>query len=96
MVIGSLRRTLDQTRAVPGCLGSHILSDIDDGSDLRIVEDWSDMQTLRSHLRSPLFKVVLSALECTSDPPEVEFDVVSGKLGMDFILSCRVPGETPV
>ena len=96
MVIGSLRRMLDQTRALPGCTQCHILTDVDNGNDLWIVEDWSDMQALRSHLRSQQFKVILSALECTTEPPEVDFDVASSRLGMDFILACRSQGEVEV
>ena len=92
MVIDSLRRLLVQTRVLPGCIRCHILSDVDNTNELLVIEDWSDMQALRSHVRSQQFRVILSALECTTEAPEVDFEVASTNLGMDFIRACRTSG----
>ena len=66
--------------------------DIDDDNLLVLIEEWADMQSLRTHVGADIFKVVLAALDCASEEPEVRFDTVSDTRGMSFIDACRRHG----
>jgi quinol monooxygenase YgiN len=91
-VLGSLRQIMGETRAWPGCLNCHLCMDVEEGTLLVLMEEWADMQSLRDHVRSDSFRVVLSALDYASKPPEVRFDTIASSRGMEFILACRQAG----
>lgn len=88
-VVCSLRRILAQTRVLPGCVCCQLCTDVEDANKLVLIEEWADVQSLRTHLRADSFRVVLSALDYAIDPPEVRIDTVAESRGMDFITLCR-------
>lgn len=88
-VVCSLRRILSQTRVLPGCVSCQLYADVEDDNRLLLIEEWADVQSLRAHLRSDDFRVVLSALEYAANSPEVRFDTVADSKSMDFIALCR-------
>lgn len=94
-VLRSLRSIIDETRARPGCISCHLCIGAETENDspvLTLIQGWSDLQSLKDHVRSDNFRVVLSALDYASEPPEVRFDSVSDTRGMGFILACRQTG----
>lgn len=88
-VLRSLRQIVGETRAWPGCRSCHLCTDIEERTLLVLMEEWADMQSLREHIRSDSFRVVLSALDCASDQPEVRFDTIASSMGMELIAVCR-------
>jgi quinol monooxygenase YgiN len=88
-VLRSLRRIVGETRARPGCLSCRLCTDVEERTLLLLMEEWADMQSLRDHVRSDGFKVVLSVLDCASGQPEVRFDTIASSMGMELITACR-------
>jgi quinol monooxygenase YgiN len=87
-VVRSLSRILGPLRASSGCLGCHLYADLEDERVLMFVEEWEDEQSLIEHLRADNTRVLLSALDCASDPPEVRLDTISHTRGIEFIATC--------
>jgi hypothetical protein len=58
-----------------------------------LIEQWSDLQSLREHVRSENFRVVLSALDCASEQPEIRCDVIEKSMDMAFITASRQSGK---
>ena len=88
-VLRSLRRILGETRVLEGCLSCQLYSDAEDENQLLLVEQWTNLNRLRTHLRSDSFLVVLSALDYAIEPPEVSFDTITKTDGMDLVKVCR-------
>jgi quinol monooxygenase YgiN len=93
-VVQSLSRILGPTRASPGCVSSQLCADVEDENALAIIEEWSDLHSLRMHLDSDFFRVVLSALDFSSSRPEVRFDTIADSKGIAFITACRASGNS--
>ena len=55
-------------------------------------EEWTDVQSLRAHLRADNFRIVLAALESASNQPDVRFDIIGESRGMEFIALNRRQG----
>jgi hypothetical protein len=51
-------------------------------------EEWVDEEALIAHLRADSARVLLSALDCASDPPEVRLDTLLATRGIEFIATC--------
>ena len=88
-VIRSLARILGPMRTVCGCVGCHLYADLEDESVLMFAEEWEDEESLTAHLRAESARVLLSAIDCASAPPDVRLDTVRETKGMEFIVSCR-------
>jgi quinol monooxygenase YgiN len=88
-VVASLCGTLGPTRAMPGCVRCQLCLDVRDENALMYVEEWEDLRSLKAHVRSDRYRVVLSALDHACDAPELRFDTISECRGMEFIASCR-------
>ena len=88
-VIRSLSRLLGPVRASSGCMGCNLYVDIEDDRSLMFVEEWVDEESLVAHLQADNARVLLSALDCASDPPQVRLDTVVDTKGIEFIGTCR-------
>ena len=88
-VVRSLARILGPLRTTCGCVGCHLYADLEDESVLMFTEEWEDEEALAAHLRTESARVLLSAIDCASDAPEVRLDTVRGTKGMEYIVSCR-------
>jgi hypothetical protein len=76
-------------------VSSQLCADVEDDHALAIIEEWADLHSLRMHLDSDSFRVVLSALDFSSSPPEVRFDTIDDSRGIAFITACRARGDAP-
>lgn len=75
---------------MPGCVSCLVCADLLEQGDVLLMQEWRDEQSLMDYLRSDNMRVVLSALEYSSDPPEVRFETVTEIKGLDFIAACRL------
>jgi quinol monooxygenase YgiN len=87
----SLARILGPLRTVCGCIACHLYVDLEDESVLMLAQEWADEESLAEHLRTDTARVLLSALDCASSPPDVRMDTVCETKGLEFIASCRDP-----
>ena len=88
-VVRSLSRILGPSRASSGCLNCQFYADLEDNRVLLFAEEWSDQESLIAHLQADNARVLLSALDFASDPPEVRLDTLIDTKGIEFIAECR-------
>ena len=87
-VVRSLLRILGPLRASAGCVNCCLYADVEDDNALLFAQEWSDEDGLIDHLRSESARVLLSALDCATDPPEVRLDTLVDSEGLEFIARC--------
>ncbi len=89
-ILGSVR---DLTQTLPDCLGCWL----HDGGYLHgpvsYVEQWASEEGLHQHLRSDLYAWLLTAMELSTRPPEVQFHYLADIKGMELIQQLRQAGE---
>jgi quinol monooxygenase YgiN len=88
-LIELLRSVLDLGRVCPGRMACW-LSD-EDSLQNRIIyaEQWETEEALHDHIRSDLYRRLLSAIELSDRPPEVKFYYAAQTRGFDLIESLR-------
>jgi quinol monooxygenase YgiN len=81
------------TRAKEGCLGSSVLEEHGGEGDGLVwyVEQWRGEEEMDVHLRSPLYRRVLEAMELSRVPPEVVFHRISASGGFERVDRLRRP-----
>jgi quinol monooxygenase YgiN len=80
---------LAPTRVQPGCMQARLYVDADDPNVLTLVEEWESQADLDRYLASDSCKLVLAALESSQSAPEVWFDTVSSRAGLEVIEIAR-------
>ncbi len=93
-VLEVLRSIQGPVQAQPGCAGCHIYEEREPDLAVVLVERWETEAALESHIRSDAYRRILSAIELAGGPPEVRFEHVSGKAGMELIERLRNAGGT--
>jgi len=84
-----LKSTQDLTLRSPGCLGCSIFVEDYSHSHIRYAEQWESEAALHDHLRSELYRQVLSAMELSKRQPEVDFYHTSRREGFELIEAMR-------
>ena len=90
-VIVSLVPLIGQTRAQPGCLACRLLTGMEDPKALILSETWDLQGNLDHHLRSDDYRRVLAVIDLSKEPPEIRFDYVESRGGMEIIEAARLP-----
>ncbi len=89
-VITSLTPLIGWTRVQPGCRACHLLTDIEDPRALVLLEDWDTQEHLDRHLRSEDYRRVLAAIELSQGAPQIHFDTVATRAGLEVVEAARV------
>jgi quinol monooxygenase YgiN len=88
-VLGVLRSVQGPTQAQPDCLSCRIFEEDGYEEAILYIEKWDSEPALHRHIRSELYRRILSALELSRIPPEIQFHYVSETKGIDLIESLR-------
>jgi quinol monooxygenase YgiN len=80
-----------ETRAVHGCIGCSVTTDISHRGRVRYTEDWLTEGDLRERVRSDTFKHLVTLMEDSTLPPRVEFALAHETRGLDYVAEVRVP-----
>ncbi len=88
-VLKAIRTLLEPIRVKPGCLSWHICQDIDDNNAITFIGEWSSRGDLDEHIRSKEYKIVLSLMEMSIEPPKVSFNFVSESKGLELVEEIR-------
>ena len=91
-VISSLLPVIGATRVQPGCQVCSMLTDADDPSVLVLWEEWDTRENLERHLRSSDYRLVLAAMELSQESPQINFNSVNARCGIEVIEAVRLPG----
>jgi quinol monooxygenase YgiN len=88
-LIELLRSVLDLSRPCPGRMGCWLSEE--DSLQNRIIyaEQWETEEALHEHIRSDLYRRLLSAIELSERPPEVKFYYATETRGFDLVESIR-------
>ncbi len=88
-LIDSLLPLLEPTRVMPGCLDCRLYSDFEDANAFCIVGEWSGAEDLGRYLRSRAYVVLVGAIEMGTCSPEVRFDTVNSRAGIEAFGMAR-------
>jgi quinol monooxygenase YgiN len=87
----ALHAVAADTRALRGCIGCSVSTDIGMAGAVRYVEDWQTEDDLRRRLRSDTFAQLVSLIEDSSQPPRIEFALPEATRGLDYVEEVRGP-----
>jgi quinol monooxygenase YgiN len=88
-VVRTLVAQLGLTRVQPGCLKCDLYQDVEDSEVITLVEEWDSQAELSLHLRSEDYRAVLAAIELSREQPEIHFDTVIRRAGLEMIVAAR-------
>jgi quinol monooxygenase YgiN len=88
-VLEVLRSIQGPVLAQPGCMAYHICEEQGQESAVVLVERWESKATLEAHIRSDIYRRILGAIELAGGPPEMTFEVVSAREGMELVERLR-------
>ena len=80
---------LAPTRVQPRCVDARLYVDADDPNALTLVQEWSSQADFDRYFASDWCKVVVAALETSTRAPEVHFDTVASRGGLEVIAMAR-------
>ena len=84
-----LSSILAPLRVQPGCLQARVYLDADNAGALTLVQEWEGQRDLDRYLASEACKVLLAVLESSQLAPEVRFDTVAARAGLEVIEAAR-------
>jgi quinol monooxygenase YgiN len=93
-VLEVLRSVQGPVRAQPGCAACDIYDEQGAESAIVFVERWESDAALQAHLRSEAYRRILGAIELSGRQPDIRFEHVTAKEGIELIERSRNPGGT--
>jgi quinol monooxygenase YgiN len=75
--------------AIVDCLGCSVTREVGEAGVVCYMEQWRDRAALDRHLKSSLYSRVLEAMECSRQPPQVDFYEVTGVGGLELVAQAR-------
>jgi quinol monooxygenase YgiN len=88
-VVRTLTGQLGPTRVQPGCHQCDLYQDVADAAVITLVEEWDSQAELDLRLRSEEYRAILGALELSQAQPEVHFDTVTRRGGLEVVVAAR-------
>lgn len=82
-------RLVGPTRALPGCLDCHCLTDIENDSALRLISRWDSLEHFERHIRSDDFRLILGIMDLSEAPPEFHIHTIARSQGIDELSRIR-------
>jgi YD repeat-containing protein len=68
-----------------------LLLDTEDPRRLVLWQEWDSQDQLIRHLRSEDYRLVLAAIELSREAPQVHFDTVDARSGIEVVEAARIP-----
>ena len=91
----ALRSLTGPTRAQPGCVDSRVFEELDEADVLLYLEEWESLEQLERHIRSEQYRRLLAIMEMASERPELRFDVISKRMGLELVEAVRAGQTAP-
>jgi quinol monooxygenase YgiN len=88
-VVRTLSAQLGPTRVQPGCHKCDLYQDVEDSEVITLVEQWESQADLDLRLGSEDYRAVLAAIELSREQPEIHFDTVTRRGGLEVIVAAR-------
>jgi quinol monooxygenase YgiN len=91
-MLKSMRATIGPTRVEEGCIDCRVLIDALDPNLLTLIQIWDTRADLSRHVRSDRYRTVLAIMDSSVERPEVVFDTISEREGLEAVEKLRKPG----
>ena len=88
-VLEMVKALREPTRAEPGCVDCNVYQDLHDENLIVLEEVWESRADLDRHIRSHRYRHVLALMEMASTPPEIRFDTISHRAGIEVVRAVR-------
>ena len=88
-IVRTLAAQLGSTRVQPGCRRCDLYQDVENPGAITLVEEWESQGELSLRLRSEDYRAVLAAIELSRERPEIHFDTVIRRGGLEVIVAAR-------
>jgi quinol monooxygenase YgiN len=88
-ILDALQTLMVTTRLEPGCLGCVARQEEAGNWIVHYEEEWETEADLRRRVRSDRFTSILSLLEASIAPPDIQFDFVTTTRGLDYVAAVR-------
>jgi quinol monooxygenase YgiN len=88
-VVRALTAQLGPTRVQPGCVKCDLYQGVEDPDVFALVEEWKCQADLDARLRSDAYRAVLGAIDLSREQPDIQFDTVLKRGGLEVIASAR-------
>ena len=91
-IMATIGTLLAPTRVQPDCLSARLYVDADDLNVMTLVEEWASRSQLDRYLASDAGRLLLEAMESSSEAPGVRFDTIQQTGGMEVVAQARSRG----
>lgn len=88
-VVRTLTAQLGSTRVQPGCRKCDLYQDVENPEAITLMEEWESQGDLSLRLRSEDYRAVLAAIELSQEQPEIYFDTVIRRGGLEVVVAAR-------
>jgi quinol monooxygenase YgiN len=88
-MLKSMRSTIGPTRVEAGCIDCRVVVDAVDPNLLTLIQTWDTRADLSRYVRSNRYRVVLAIMESSVKRPEVIFDTISEREGLEAVTKLR-------
>lgn len=88
-ILEILRSVIDLILGQPGCLACACYEEHNNSRAVLYVEQWASKEALHRHIRSSLYRRIISAMELADKAPEIRFYEVAQPMGMELIEALR-------
>ena len=83
------RRVIGPTAVQPGCISCRFYQDVNDPDAVYLVEEWESRKELDHHLNSQEYRIVLSLLDMSAQPPEFKISTISKTEGLEALEAVK-------
>jgi len=87
--LDSARLMLGPTKVQSGCISCGFYQDLDDPDTALYVEEWESRENLEHHIKSDLYRIILSLMELCREPPQIKLSTISNTEGLEAIEALR-------
>ena len=83
--LDTARRVVGPTAVQPGCISCRFYQDLNDPDAVFLVEEWETRKDLEEHLNSRKYRIVMSLLDMSTQPPEFKLNTISKTEGLEAL-----------
>jgi quinol monooxygenase YgiN len=91
-IVRTLTAQLGPTRVQPGCVKCDLYQGVEDPDVFALIEEWKCQADLDVRLRSDGYRSILGAIDLSREQPDIQFDTVLKRGGLEVIASARTVG----
>ncbi|MFC1859299.1 putative quinol monooxygenase [Thermodesulfobacteriota bacterium] len=88
-ILKTIHGIIGPTAVRKGCLHCGLYSNSQNDDELILLEKWKTQQDLEKHVRSDDFRKILTVMEAAKKKPEISFDTVASKAGLELVGKIR-------